>query len=136
MNKIQRAFITTLVYAFKNNKIGDTTRSNTVGVECLSGARTVIFKGVWGKNKIDVYEKEFGTSFKSIEVYPNAYEVTIRCGRPVNDTIKLEIPLDSAKYNGKSDRDYFEGYYTPADRKVQIEDSGGKSARYTYKIRW
>ncbi len=136
MNKVQRALITTIVYAARNNYLDNSIKSNNVYVECMSGAKKVGFKGNWSKNRIDVYEAQYRIQFKSIGVSQAPYQITIRCGHPISDTLKIEIPSDSDKYTGKSDTDYFEGWYTAPTNRVSIKDTGGKSFSYSYKIRW
>ncbi|MEA2056560.1 MAG: hypothetical protein U9O78_02485 [Patescibacteria group bacterium] len=135
MIAIQRALISAVVYAVKNEKF---TNSRTVSIRSLQvSSLRMAFSGKWTEEKIDVYERKYYYNFESTSLSKSPYKIMIKCGSPLDDRIELEIPTNSSRFTGRSSQSgYFEGDYTRPGTKVRIRDSGSKKYNYAYEVNW
>jgi hypothetical protein len=131
----QRAFVSALVYAVKNQRF---TNYHSIGVKRLpDGARMYEFRGQWQKNSLSIQDDHYNKIIDS-QFYDNPWGVEVTwIGKRRSERIKIKIPHESTRFYG-IDGEYFrfEGaYYAPSD-KVEIRDSSQDTYKYVYRILW
>ncbi len=134
MTDRQRAFISSLVYTYKNQRF---TNYHRLGVKRMpDGARMYEFKGEWLLDSLSIQDDKYNKAYDS-RFYQKPYGLELTwVGKRRSETLKLRLPDGSHFYGQDGEYFRFEGwYYKPSD-KVEIRDSSQDKDKYAYRVTW
>jgi len=131
MTDLQRAFISALVYVYKNEKFSNYKR---IGVARLpTYAKKYAFSGEWNKDSIETRSEEEKAMINSIDIYaePGGYKIEWT----ERSTVYIEIHMQKGLgFHGRDGDNFkFEGRLS-SSTTVDVRDYSQDKDKYVYRV--